>query len=158
MKGGSMLKKILIFSLSFVFAVSLSGCATARKQKDLEIQGLRNQISVLESQIRSKDEEISNLKESLAKAPSEKETSQVLTKQTGRKKVIGEVKSRPNAKQIQIALKNAGFDPGSIDGRIGKQTRDAIKAFQKAHNLPVTGKVGKQTWNLLREYLYKKVK
>ena len=153
-----MLRKAFIFSLLLFFVLSLSGCATARKQKDLEIQGLRNQLSVLESQIQSKDEEINSLKESLAKAAQERIIPAVSEKRASRKKVIGEVKSRPKAKQIQIALKNAGYDPGSVDGRMGKQTRDAIKAFQRAHNLGADGKVGKQTWDLLREYLYKKVK
>lgn len=153
-----MVRKAVIFSLLFIFVALLSGCATARKQKDLEIQGLRNQISVLESQIQSKDEEINSLKETLAKATQEKQTLQVSTKQASRKKLIGEIKSRPNVKQIQIALENAGYEPGPIDGRMGKQTRDAIKAFQRAYNLSTDGKVGKQTWNLLREYLYKKVK
>jgi peptidoglycan hydrolase-like protein with peptidoglycan-binding domain len=124
----------------------------------LEIQGLRNQISVLESQVKSKDEEINSLKDALAKAEQEKQVPQAPHKKMGRKKVIGEVKSRPRAKQIQMALKNAGYDPGPIDGRIGKQTCDAIKAFQKAHNLAVTGKPDRQTRNLLSEYLYKKVK
>jgi peptidoglycan hydrolase-like protein with peptidoglycan-binding domain len=151
-----MLRKILIFSLALIFMVSLSGCATARKQQDLGTQGLRNQISVLESQIQSKDEEINSLKESLAKATQEKETPRVLAKRVSKKKVIGEIKSRPKAKQVQIALKNAGYEPGSIDGRMGKQTREAIKAFQRANNLSVTGKADRQTWNLLREYLYKK--
>ncbi|MFZ2937989.1 MAG: peptidoglycan-binding domain-containing protein, partial [Candidatus Omnitrophota bacterium] len=38
------------------------------------------------------------------------------------------------------------------------QTKDAIKAFQQANNLTVDGKVGKKTWDLLKEYLYKKAK
>jgi peptidoglycan hydrolase-like protein with peptidoglycan-binding domain len=71
---------------------------------------------------------------------------------------VVEIKSRPNIKQIQIALKNAGLEPGPIDGRMGRQTREAIRAFQRAHNLPADGKVGKLTWNLLSEYLYKKIK
>ncbi len=153
-----MVRKWVIVSLLLIFAISLSGCATVRKQKDLEIQGLRNQLSVLESQVQSRDEEINSLKQSLAKAGQEKEVSRVPAKQAGRKKVIAEVKSRPNVKQVQIALKNAGYEPGRIDGRMGKQTRDAIKAFQKAHNLAVTGKADKETRNLLSEYLYKKVK
>jgi carboxyl-terminal processing protease len=57
-----------------------------------------------------------------------------------------------------MALKNAGYDPGKIDGKMGKQSSEAIKAFQKANNLPVDGKVGKKTWSLLRDYLNKKVK
>ncbi|MFA5145295.1 MAG: peptidoglycan-binding domain-containing protein [Candidatus Omnitrophota bacterium] len=153
-----MLKKACVFSLAFFTLVLLSGCATGRKQKDLEIQGLRNQVLVLESQVQSKDEEINNLKESLARAAAEKETSQVSAKQSGKRKAAGEIKSRPKARQIQSALKNAGYDPGHVDGRMGKQTRDAVKEFQRANNLPVTGKVNKGTWALLREYLNKKVK
>ena len=65
---------------------------------------------------------------------------------------------RPATKDIQRALDNAGFNPGSVDGRMGKQTRNAIKAFQRANNLVADGKVGKQTWDLLSEYLKKKVK
>lgn len=150
-----MAKKAIACLVLFIFLISLSGCATARKQKDLEIQGLKNQISVLEAEIQSKDEEISGLRDALTRAVEEKSE---LAKQTRRKKVIGEAKSRPSAKQIQMALTNAGYNPGSIDGRMGKQTRDAIRAFQKANNLEEDGRVGKETWNLLKDYLYKKIK
>ncbi len=150
-----MRNKVITFCVLFIFLISLSGCATARKQTDLEIQGLKNQISVLEAEIQSKDEEISSLRDALSKTVEQKEK---LAKEAGRKKLIGEAKSRPSIKQIQIALINAGYNPGSIDGRMGKQTREAIKAFQKANNLKEDGKVGKETWSLLKEYLYKKIK
>jgi peptidoglycan hydrolase-like protein with peptidoglycan-binding domain len=150
-----MLKKVVIFSFLLVFLISLGGCATGRKQKELEVQGLRNQISVLQAEIQSKDEEISSLRDALSRTVEEKEE---LAKVISKKKVVGEVKSRPNTKQIQTALMNAGYNPGAIDGRMGKQTREAIRAFQKANNLAVDGKVGKETWELLKEYLYKKVK
>ena len=149
-----MLKKCVVFSALLVFLVSLSGCATTRKQNDLQMQGLRNQISVLETQLQSKDEEISSLREALARSGEAKPA----VKMAGKKKVIGEIKSRPKVKQIQIALSNAGYNPGAIDGRMGRQTREAIRAFQRANNLAVDGKVGKRTWSLLKEYLYKKVK
>ena len=152
-----MLRKALVFSFSIFFLVSLTGCATTRRKKDLDMQGLRNQISVLEAQIQSKDEEINSLKESLAKVQ-EAPQQEASVKRVSKKKIIGEVKSRPNVKQIQIALENAGYNPGRIDGKMGKQTRDAIKAFQKANGLPADGKAGKQTWNLLKSYLYKKIK
>lgn len=147
-----MLRKISVFLILMVFILGLNGCATARKQKEMEIQGLRNQISVLEAQIQSKDEQINSLSEALNKATTKKETA------AAKNKVIGEVKSRPRPKQVQIALRNAGYNPGAIDGRMGKQTRDAIRAFQKANNLSADGKAGKRTWALLKEYLYKKVK
>ena len=150
-----MSRKAIGFFVLFIFMFSLTGCATSRKRKDLESQGLKNQISVLEAQIQAKDEEISGLRDTLAKATEEKTE---LTKVVSKKKTIGEIKSRPSVKQVQIALQNAGYNPGSIDGRTGRQTRDAIKAFQRANNLKSDGRVGKKTWDLLKEYLYKKVK
>lgn len=146
-----MFKRLMFFLLLVIFTIPLSGCATTRKQNDLEIQGLRNQISALENQLSAKDEEINNLRQSTI-------AKEERTVQTKKRKVIAEVKSRPKVKQIQIALRNAGYEPGSVDGKMGKQTRDAIKAFQRANNLSVDGKVGKDTWLLLRENLYKKTK
>lgn len=149
---------VVLIGLTFL-VVSLNGCATARKQKDLEIQGLHNQVSTLQTQVQGKDEEISSLRDSLNKAMEEKAAAQVKPAEVQPKeKIVGAVKSRPTVKHYQIALKNAGYDPGHIDGKMGKQTRDALKAFQKENNLPANGKAGKKTWNLLRKYLYQKAK
>lgn len=145
-----MFKKIIVVLLP-VIIVGLSGCATASK-KELERQALKNQVSVLEAQIQAKDQEINNLKDALNKSVAEKEQA------VAKKGAIGEIKSRPKAREIQLALKNAGYYLGSIDGRIGKATKNAIKAFQKANNLTVDGRLGKKTWELLRKYLYQKVK
>lgn len=146
-------RNAIVLSMLSIFLIA--GCATSRNNKDLEVQGLRNQISVLEAQIESKDEEIDSLREALTRAPVEGKTG--LTKKTD-KKASGEIKYRPTAKQVQTALQNAGYDPGPIDGRTGKQTRIAIRAFQRAHDLKEDGKVGARTWELLREYLDKKIK
>ena len=54
---------------------------------------------------------------------------------------------------IQSALKNAGFSPGFIDGRMGRRTQAALKDFQKANGLSTDGRIDRQTWNLLRNYL-----
>ncbi|MDD2680008.1 MAG: peptidoglycan-binding domain-containing protein [Candidatus Omnitrophica bacterium] len=150
-----MFRKVFVLALVVVFALSLAGCASMStvKQKDLEIQGLRNQVSVLETQTQSKDQEISNLKEALNKA-----TEQLNTVEAGKEKAVLKVKPHPNMKDIQTALKNAGFYQGKIDGRRGQQTREAIKAFQRAHNLKVNGRVTKKTWTALNEYLNQKTK
>ncbi|PIQ87792.1 MAG: hypothetical protein COV73_02265 [Candidatus Omnitrophica bacterium CG11_big_fil_rev_8_21_14_0_20_43_6] len=71
---------------------------------------------------------------------------------------IGEVKQRLSVKQIQTALKNAGYFQGEVDGKMGKQTRQAIRDFQKANNLQVDGRVGKNTSKALLAYLENKVK
>lgn len=45
---------------------------------------------------------------------------------------------------VQERLTRAGF-PVTVDGRCGKATEAAIKAYQKAHGLTVDGRVGRKT-------------
>jgi peptidoglycan hydrolase-like protein with peptidoglycan-binding domain len=47
--------------------------------------------------------------------------------------------------RLQEALKAKGEDPGSIDGFMGKKTRTALKAFQKANGLKASGRLDDQT-------------
>ena len=56
-------------------------------------------------------------------------------------------------RQIQQALKGAGFDPGVADGRMGQRTKTAIRDFQVAHGLEPDGKVGPRTWSKLEPFL-----
>ena len=43
--------------------------------------------------------------------------------------------TRPRIMMVQRALKNAGFNPGPIDGIIGSKTKSAMRRFQKARGL-----------------------
>ena len=56
-------------------------------------------------------------------------------------------------REIQLALKSAGFDPGSTDGKLGPRTKAAVREFQQAHGLHPDGKVGPRTWTKLEPYL-----
>ncbi len=51
--------------------------------------------------------------------------------------------------QIQQALKTAGYNPGPIDGVIGRETMQAVNAFQKAKGLPVDNYLNIQTLKAL---------
>jgi len=53
--------------------------------------------------------------------------------------------------QIQHALKNFGYDPGAIDGRLGKNTRKAIKEFQIAKGITPIGRIDSRTYFELLE-------
>lgn len=53
-------------------------------------------------------------------------------------------------KEAQTQLKAAGFDPGPIDGIIGKKTRAAVKAFQTAKSLKVNGRLDTTTRKALK--------
>jgi peptidoglycan hydrolase-like protein with peptidoglycan-binding domain len=68
-------------------------------------------------------------------------------------KTLKEKLPKDRRKQIQIALQKAGFYKGKIDGSIGPQTKEAIKAFQKTNDLTSDGLVGKRTWERLSKYL-----
>ena len=57
------------------------------------------------------------------------------------------------AKTIQLALKQAGYYGGNVDGKVGPVTQKAIEDFQRAKGLKADGKVGPRTWAELAKYL-----
>ena len=140
-----MAKKVLWLGVAVVGIFVLSGCATVNKKDELLNQELRNKISVLETQLSEKDNEINSLKESMANSGPEANLDT-------------DEARRIDVKKIQTALKNAGYFQNVVDGKNGKKTRQAVREFQKANNLHVDGKVGGKTWEALKEYLNKKVK
>ncbi len=48
-------------------------------------------------------------------------------------------------KKMQETLRNKGHYRGEVDGVFGLQTRDSIREYQKAENLPATGQVDTRT-------------
>lgn len=61
--------------------------------------------------------------------------------------------SQDRNKDIQKALKAAGFYAGAIDGKLGPRTKKAVIDFQKANGLKADGKVGPKTLAALDKYL-----
>jgi peptidoglycan hydrolase-like protein with peptidoglycan-binding domain len=57
--------------------------------------------------------------------------------------------SSDEIKQIQNALKEKGHNPGSATGVMNEETREAIREFQKANNLSVTGTLDQETAQML---------
>ncbi len=60
---------------------------------------------------------------------------------------------KPSGLDIQTALKNAGYYTGTVDGKLGPMTKEAIEEFQKANGLEADGRVGPKTWAALRKHL-----
>lgn len=129
--------------IAIFLAIFLTGCATTRKGQDIQTQQLKARINSLEEELQRKDEEISSLENELTRLSSSKQRA-------GTQDVAP---LRLSAKQIQTALKNSGFYKGQIDGKLGPQTKEAIKAFQKANGLKADGIVGKRTLKKLGKYL-----
>ena len=54
---------------------------------------------------------------------------------------------------VQQALKNAGLNPGKVDGKMGSQSEKALKDFQQKERLKADGKIGMRTLVQLKQYL-----
>lgn len=54
-------------------------------------------------------------------------------------------------RQIQRNLKHRGYDPGPVDGFMGRRTSRAIRAFQADHGLAVNGMASRTVYEMLTE-------
>jgi peptidoglycan hydrolase-like protein with peptidoglycan-binding domain len=64
---------------------------------------------------------------------------------------IADSEARPTM-QLQVVLDRQGFGPGVIDGRNGLSTVNALKGFQEAHDLEVTGELDVATRGALARW------
>lgn len=141
---------IIILSL-FVF-----GCSKKSKQVT-QMPGNEEMNSEMEMEtIPAQDTIVTQPTETLAEPVTEakatKTTKEVVKAQnTTTAATLGFVK--PLTKDVQLALQNAGFYKGVIDGKTGPQTKLAIKEFQEKNGLKSDGKIGPLTWEKLKVYL-----
>lgn len=127
-------------------AVLVSGCATTRPRK-ADQNDLAGQVQALQAEVQTKDQQIQDLQYQLDSQSQSlsSETSSSSPRRSSAIRVSG-----VSVKDVQRALARAGFDPGPVDGRMGKKTKSAIKQFQRRHNLKADGVVGERTWSKLR--------
>ena len=64
---------------------------------------------------------------------------------------IADPEKRP-IMQAQVVLDRAGFMPGVVDGKMGMSTVNALKGFQEANGLTVTGKLDETTAQALAKW------
>ena len=67
----------------------------------------------------------------------------------GAKPTLKQGASGSAVSRLQRLLKDAGCDPGSIDGQFGPGTRSAVMVYQSSRGLTCDGVVGPQTWAAL---------
>lgn len=48
---------------------------------------------------------------------------------------------------LQQKLKALGFDVGTADGKIGRRTVTAVRAYQASRAMPITGKIDREFFN-----------
>ena len=57
--------------------------------------------------------------------------------------------SSATIREVQRQLASRGYQPGKADGVLGRSTRSALSEFQRAQNLPVTGRPDSATLSAL---------
>lgn len=55
----------------------------------------------------------------------------------------------PAVIELQVRLRSAGYDPGPVDGIFGTRTDSAVRGFQTARSLAVSGVVDQATWTAM---------
>lgn len=131
------MKRVFLFVLALVLSVTLISCS--KKQEALE-----------EMQQPMSPEDLNRIKTGTGIAP---EAIVISTTEAKLEPLPPSGPYRPSVKEIQTALKNAGYYAGSVDGKLGPKSKGAIEEFQKANGLTTDGKVGPKTWNALSKYL-----
>lgn len=130
-----------------LIALTVSGCATTRP-KPAQTQEVNAQLGAMQSQIEAKDQEIQDLHYQLDSRQQALPRNFASNASGDKHNILRAVGVAPI--ELQKALLRAGLDPGPVDGRLGKKTRAAVKAFQKKNHLTADGIVGEKTWAALR--------
>ncbi|MFA6079674.1 MAG: peptidoglycan-binding domain-containing protein [Candidatus Omnitrophota bacterium] len=143
MKGKNIFYTMIVAAL--VFAVS--GCSTVPKKYTEEMSGLKTKVDTLETRVGEME-----AKQSSEQSLTAEDTTGQQMSGTNFSTKSSAGKTGARMRDIQSRLKNAGYYDGEIDGVKGKNTKKAIKEFQKANGLTADGVVGKKTWEALDKY------
>lgn len=132
-----------------VAAGAASGCAGLRSGRD--VQRLQSQLALLDRRVTQLERGSPTWQAQEPVAEAVMVAPQPAAVAPGASKDAG-ISIKPTTREIQEALKNAGFYQGAIDGKMGPLTREAVKEFQRVHGLTDDGIVGKKTWAKLNQY------
>jgi len=65
------------------------------------------------------------------------------------KKTLSNEKPTPAGVKVQVLLDRARFSPGEVDGRFGENAKKALRAYEKAQQLPISDDVSPDVWGKL---------
>lgn len=74
-----------------------------------------------------------------------------------RESVLQKDHTGEDVKNLQLMLDGLGLEPGRTDGYFSEKTEVAVKAFQRLHELPMTGQVDKITADQLEQAIIKEI-
>jgi hypothetical protein len=135
--------------------LALAGCGGTRQART--VGRLQSQVGVLEERVARLEQAsvgwAAAAPSSAAAAPVEAIPVEAPVAAASAHSQRGSPWVAPSTRDIQQALKNAGFYQGALDGKRGPLTRQAILEFQRVNGLAVDGRVGPKTWSKLHAFL-----
>lgn len=136
----------------------LTGCGATTQIMQLEMRDLKNRLAHLESEFGRHEESIREIRTSTQAAPAIQpapaEALPVVNPWSARSERPAEQPRRPmTTRDVQKALRNVGANPGPIDGKMGRRTRAALRAYQRRNGLAVSGRADRQTRHSLSDHL-----
>jgi hypothetical protein len=136
-EDNSMRAKSIIFGLvgALVLPV-LAGCGNAQmKMLTLEMRDIKTRVAQLETELGRQDESLRDLEHNVTELKDTKPARTVAYKAPYKAPRAMPMSTR----NLQLALQRKGYSPGPIDGKMGRRTQAALRAFQRDHSLAVNG-------------------
>jgi len=146
MKKQFFLKSILV-AMSFILA---AGCATTKARRAELSADPNAQVAQLQTELADKDRQIQEMQYQLDSYKTTVQSTPSFSKSATPGTSSAIRVSGVSVEDVQRALAGAGFDPGPVDGRMGKKTKAAVKEFQRRNNLTADGVIGERTWSYLK--------
>lgn len=152
-----MRRGVTLFTTAILGVLVLTTGCTTKKRHQHDITNLQGQIGALQSEVARLDQSLKDTELAL-KSVQERGAAPA----AGGPSVLGQftegaIYRTPSgfelpAAAIQRALKSAGYYQGTIDGKVGSRTRQAIRDFQRDNGLVADGICGRQTWARLKSF------
>lgn len=143
------MKIVTVMLLSGFVIFASTGCVS-KSQHQQEVNMLQGQVSQMDQALQAQQQQNQALQAQLDSLRGPKAGAVAEYKDAIYRTPSGfEIPST----QIQKALKGAGYYSGSVDGKIGPDSREALRNFQRDNGLSADGVCGKQTWTKLKTYL-----
>lgn len=141
------MRVVTLLVLTSGLLIAATGCVSKGRHQS-EVSDLQGQLTQTQAALKAQEEKNKALEEQIS----------------GSRPVVpveayqGSTNRTPSgfelpAADIQKGLKSAGYYSGVIDGKIGPDSREALRNFQRDNGLTPDGVCGRQTWNKLKTYL-----
>ena len=142
------MKPVILISSIAAAGLLAAGCATSTGTRTSELESLKTQVASLEAQVGQLNSQVAELSKQGTAGEDSSQDLSVSAHSSGAK-----ASAALTGRQVQLALKKAGFYSGPVDGKLGRQTRKAVKAFQRSNGLAPDGRVGTKTSMALAKFL-----